>query len=128
MNPDDRTYTKEHEWFQIDLDTAKIGITWHAQDELGDVVYVELPSVGDQVTAGASFGNVESVKAVSELFSPVTGEVALVNDALDAAPELVNTDPYGKGWMISVRVAAEPEAATVLDRDGYEQFLAGGQG
>ena len=111
MNPDDRMYTKEHEWFQINDGIATIGITAHAQDELGDVVYVELPAAGASVSEGASFGTVESVKAVSELFSPVSGDVTAVNEALDASPELVNTDPYGEGWMLSVRMTSEPNAA-----------------
>ena len=125
MNPDDRMYTKEHEWFQIDDGVATVGITRHAQDELGDVVYVELPSVGSSVSAGGSFGTVESVKAVSELFSPVSGEVTAVNNTLDASPELVNSDPYGGGWMIRVRISAEPDAGSLLDRDAYERFISG---
>jgi glycine cleavage system H protein len=128
MNPEDLKYTKEHEWLRIEDTVATVGITEHAQDELGDVVYVELPTVGSQVTQGLAFGTVESVKAVSELFSPVTGEIIDVNAQLEASPELLNTDPYGKGWLISVRVASEPDAATLLDRTAYEAFISGGQG
>lgn len=127
MNPEDRMYTKEHEWLQVAGEVATVGITDHAQDELGDVVYVELPAPGDRVERGKTFGTVESVKAVSELYSPVSGEVALVNQALDASPELVNSDPYGKGWMIQVHVNPEFDRSSLLSRSEYEAFLSGSQ-
>ena len=98
--PDDLKYSKEHEWLSVDDDTVRIGITHHAQDQLGDIVYAELPEVGTQVKAGAGFGTVESVKAVSDLFAPVSGEIIEVNEKLTDSPEAVNEDPYGEGWMI----------------------------
>jgi glycine cleavage system H protein len=128
MNPDELLYTKEHEWLQVDDDIATIGITDHAQEELGDVVYVELPSVGDRVDAGDAFGTVESVKAVSELFAPVSGEVLRVNDALEDSPELVNSDPYGKGWMITVRFRGKLDANELLSADEYSEYLSGDEG
>jgi glycine cleavage system H protein len=124
MNPDDLMYTKDHEWLQIDDDIATIGISHHAQEELGDVVYVELPSVGDSVESGESFGTVESVKAVSELFTPVSGEVVRVNETLGDSPELVNNDPYGKGWMIAVRVSQAPDETDLMSHDEYRDFVA----
>ena len=102
--PDNVKYTSEHEWISVESDVATVGITDHAQSELGDVVYVELPAAGTSLKAKASFGTVESVKALSDLYSPVSGEVELVNEALEDAPELVNEDPYGKGWMIQIRI------------------------
>jgi glycine cleavage system H protein len=126
MNPDDLMFTKDHEWLRLDDETATIGITQHAQEELGDVVYVELPAIGDTVEAGESFGTVESVKAVSELFTPVSGEVVRTNEALGDAPELVNNDPYGKGWMIAVRVSAPPEERDLMSHDEYSDFVASG--
>lgn len=124
MNPDDLMYTKEHEWLEIDDNVATIGITHHAQEELGDVVYVELPSVGDSVESGESFGTVESVKAVSELFTPVSGEVVRVNEILGDSPELVNNDPYGKGWMIAVRISVAPDDTDLMSHDEYSDFIA----
>jgi glycine cleavage system H protein len=124
MNPEDLMYTKEHEWLQIEGDTATIGITAHAQEELGDVVYVELPSVGDHVETGEAFGTVESVKAVSELFAPVSGEVLRVNETLEDTPELVNGDPYGKGWMIAVRMTSKPDESDLLSADEYAEHVS----
>ncbi len=121
--PDDLKYTKEHEWCRIQGPRAIIGITDHAQDQLGDIVYVELPEVGDQVKKGEAFGVVESTKAVSELFSPVTGKVVEVNDPLSDAPETINEDPYEEGWMIQVEVADASELASLLDAAGYKKFL-----
>ena len=103
MSPDELKYTKEHEWLRVDGEHATVGITDHAQDELGDVVFVELPAIGDKIDMDEPFGNVESVKAVSELFMPLTGVVLKVNTALEEVPELVNDDPYGKGWMVRIR-------------------------
>lgn len=125
MYPADLRYDREHEWVRLDGDVATIGITDYAQDQLGEVVYVDLPSVGDEVVAGDSFGEIESVKSVSELFSPVSGEIVEVNAALADAPELVNSSPYEDGWMIKVRIA---DAATALDglmtADEYESFIS----
>ena len=122
MNPDDRLYTKEHEWLKLDGETGTVGITGHAQQELGDVVYVELPRVGDKLTAGQTFGSVESVKAVSELFTPASGEVIQVNEGLGAAPEAINKDPYGEGWMIRIRLANKGETASLMPASGYDEY------
>lgn len=126
MYPSDLKYDREHEWVRLDGDIATVGITHYAQDQLGEVVYVDLPSVGDEAVAGESFGEIESVKSVSELFSPVSGEIVEVNDALADAPELVNESPYDEGWMIKVRVA-DPETALdgLMTADEYEAFIAG---
>jgi glycine cleavage system H protein len=125
MNPEDLLYTKEHEWVQIEDGVATIGITDHAQEELGDVVYVELPSVGDTVDTGETFGTVESVKAVSELFAPVSGEVLRINEELEDAPEQVNSDPYGKGWMIAVRLTSRPDRDGLLSAEEYAAYVSG---
>jgi glycine cleavage system H protein len=120
--PDDRRYTKDHEWIRLAGDTAEVGITDYAQRQLGDVVYVELPEVGARVVAGQPFGTIESVKAVSELFAPVSGEVVGVNAHLKEHPEIVNSDPHAT-WMISVRVSNPGEAAGLLDPAQYQQLL-----
>jgi len=120
--PDDRKYTKDHEWIRLSGDTAEVGITDYAQQQLGDVVFMELPDVGSNLTAGESFGTIESVKAVSELFAPVTGEVVEVNDALKNSPETVNGDPHGS-WMIKIRVADADAVAALLDNAQYEGLL-----
>jgi len=120
--PDDRKYTKDHEWVRLAGDVAEVGITDFAQQQLGDVVYVELPDVGSRVTAGQSFGSIESVKAVSELFAPVNGEVAEVNEALKSHPEAVNKDPHST-WMIKVRVSGPDDAAHLLDSAQYQGML-----
>jgi glycine cleavage system H protein len=119
--PEDLQYTKSHEWVRIEGDTATIGITDHAQDELGDVVFVELPDEGDTFDAGESFGTVESVKAVSDLYTPVGGEVTDVNSALEDAPENINEDPYGEGWIVKVRTS---EQADLLSPEEYEKVVA----
>lgn len=124
MYPKDLRYDKEHEWVRVDGDEAVIGISHFAQDQLGEVVYVDLPSVGDEVTAGETFGEIESVKSVSELFAPVSGEVVKSNDALEDAPETVNEDPYGEGWMIVVKMADPSQADGLMSADDYEAFLA----
>ncbi len=124
MYPQDLKYDREHEWVRLDGDVATIGISDFAQDQLGEVVYVDLPTAGDAVNAGESFGEVESVKSVSELFSPVSGEILEVNDALGDAPETVNEDPYGDGWMIKVKLADTSEVAGLMDAAAYEAFLA----
>ena len=120
--PDDRKYTKDHEWVRLAGDLAEVGITDFAQQQLGDVVYVELPDVGSRVTAGQSFGSIESVKAVSELFAPVDGEVAEVNEALKSHPEAVNKDPHST-WMIKVRVSGADDATGLLDSAQYQGML-----
>jgi glycine cleavage system H protein len=118
--PQDLQYTKSHEWVRQEGDTATIGITDHAQDELGDVVFVELPSEGDTFDAGDSFGTVESVKAVSDLYAPVGGEVIEVNSALEDAPEQINEDPYGEGWIVRLRTSGEVD---LLSAEEYEKVL-----
>lgn len=120
--PDDRKYTKDHEWVRLSGDMAEVGITDFAQQQLGDVVYVELPDVGSHVTAGQSFGSIESVKAVSELFAPVNGEVTEVNEALKGHPEAVNKDPHST-WMIKVKVSGAGDAAGLLDSAQYQGML-----
>ncbi len=124
MYPKNLKYDREHEWVRVDGDVAVIGISDFAQDQLGEVVYVDLPAVGDAVVAGEPFGEVESVKSVSELFSPVSGEIVEVNDALDDAPETVNEAPYADGWMIKVRLSDPDEVDGMMEAEEYEAFLA----
>jgi glycine cleavage system H protein len=119
--PANLKYTKEHEW--IDLETGEVGITDHAQESLGDIVFVELPKPGAEVVAGKTFGTVESVKAVSDLFAPVSGTVTAVNDSLNTAPEQVNKDPHG-AWMIKLQLKDPKEAAKLLSAADYEKFVA----
>ena len=119
--PEDLQYTMSHEWVRTEGDTATIGITDHAQDELGDVVFVELPSEGDTFDAGESFGTVESVKAVSDLYTPLGGEVVEVNSALEDAPEKINDDPYGEGWIVKLRTT---NGADLLSPEEYEKVVA----
>jgi len=120
--PDNLHYSKDHEWVRVEDDTAIIGITDHAQEQLGDVVYVELPKVGDEFAANDSFGSVESVKAVSEIFTPVAGKVTAINEALNDEPEKVNNDPYGDGWMIKMTVTNRGEVDSLLTAAEYEDF------
>jgi glycine cleavage system H protein len=120
--PEDLHYSKDHEWVRVDGDQAIIGITDYAQDSLGDVVYVELPKAGDEFAANESFGSVESVKAVSEVFTPVTGAVVQMNESLADEPESVNTDPYGAGWMIRIKMANPGEVDSLLTAAEYEDF------
>jgi glycine cleavage system H protein len=117
-------YTAEHEWVRTDGDTVRVGITSFAQEALGDVVYVSLPTVGDAVVAGDTCGEVESTKSVSDLYAPVSGEVTDVNGALDATPELVNTDPYGEGWMYELRVTDAEALEGLMDVDTYTAQLS----
>ncbi len=124
MYPEDCQYTKEHEWVRLEDDTAVVGITDYAQDHLGDVVFIELPDVGADVTQFESFGVIDSVKASSDLYAPLSGEVTAVNNALTEQPELVNQEPYGEGWMIKLRPADLAEVEQLLDANGYEQFLS----
>lgn len=123
--PEDFKYSTDHEWVKLSGDTAKIGISDYAQDQLGDIVFVELPGVGDSFGQGDEFGTLESVKAVSELYMPVGGEVTAINEALEDAPELVNNDPYGEGWMIEIKVADASEAEALMDKDAYLESLKG---
>jgi glycine cleavage system H protein len=118
--PEELQYTRSHEWVRTEDDTATIGITDHAQDELGDIVFVELPETGATFDAGDSFGTVESVKAVSDLYTPVGGKVVEVNEALSDSPEKINEDPYGEGWIVKIQVSGE---ADLLSASDYEQFL-----
>ena len=122
----DLRYTKDHEWVRLSGSVGRIGITDHAQQQLGDVVFVELPKVGASVSAGERFGNVESVKAVSELFSPVSGKVTAVNEDLQKKPENVNSDPYGAAWMIDVQIADPGEVAALMTADQYDAFVKSG--
>jgi glycine cleavage system H protein len=122
MNPADLLYTKEHEWIRVSGETGTVGVTDHAQSELGDVVFVELPKVGAKVTAHKPLGTIESVKAVSEIFCPVSGEVIEVNSSLVDAPETVNADPYGKGWLVKLRITSPPEG--LLSVKQYEEYTA----
>ena len=123
--PDGLRYTKDHEWVRLDGDVATIGITDHAQVALGDVVYVELPTKGARVAQSGQFGTVESVKAVSELYAPVSGEVVDVNAALHDAPETVNASPHEEGWMIKVRISDKAELEQLLDAGAYQRLLGG---
>jgi glycine cleavage system H protein len=119
--PDDLKYTEEHEWVRVDGKTVVIGITDFAQDELGDIVFVELPSVGDEVQSGEPFGSVESVKTVSELYAPVSGRVVEVNERLEDSPELVNSSCYGDGWMIKVELSDPSELDRLWSADKYRE-------
>ena len=122
----DLRYTRDHEWVRLEGGTGRIGITDHAQQQLGDVVFVELPKIGDTVAAGARFGTVESVKAVSELFSPVAGKVTAVNELLQKKPETVNSDPYGEAWMIEVALSNPAEVDALMTADQYDAFVKSG--
>ena len=125
--PSDRKYTEDHEWLRLVGGRAQVGITEFAAEQLGDVVYVELPAVGAALAAAAPFGVVESVKAASDLYSPVSGAVVEVNEALAAAPELVNEDPYGEGWMIEVALDDPAELDGLLDAADYERLVTGAE-
>lgn len=126
MVPGDLRYTKEHEWIRVEGDEAVIGITQYAADQLGDIVFVELPDAGRALEQAATFGVVESVKAVSDLFAPVSGEVTAGNDNLGGTPEVVNADPYGEGWLVRVRLADASQLDSLLDAAAYEQLIAEG--
>ena len=121
--PEDLSYTKDHEWVRVAAEQATVGITDHAQQQLGDVVYVELPRVDDKFEAGEPFGSVESVKAVSEIYMPVSGVVVNVNGALNDAPEKVNTDPYGDGWMIAIKPDNPSQLDALLTAAEYEDYI-----
>ena len=123
MDPTDRKYTRDHEWVRVEGDQGTVGITDYAQKQLGDVVYVELPEKGRTLKEHEAFGTVESVKAVSELFSPVAGEVVDTNALLVQSPEIINTDPYGKAWMIKVRLSDPAAVASMMDAAAYSKFV-----
>jgi len=127
-NPKDLRYTKEHEWARRTGATVVVGVTAHAQEALGDVVYVDLPKAGASITAGASFGTVESTKAVSELYAPLSGKVVKVNQALADAPQLINQDPYGKGWIIEIEPSQPSELDGLLDAEAYAKLVAAAAG
>lgn len=120
--PENLHYSKDHEWVRVEGDTAVVGITDHAQEQLGDVVYVELPKAGEEFSAHESFGSVESVKAVSEIFTPVSGKVSEVNGSLNDEPEKVNHDPYGEGWMLKIKMSSSGEVDSLLTPAEYEDF------
>lgn len=123
--PEEFKYTEEHEWVMVENDVVTIGITDFAQDQLGDVVFVELPEVGDQVQLGKPFGVVESVKAVSDVYAPVTGEVLEVNDTLPDDPETLNNSPYEEGWMLKIRLTEAAELDDLMDAEAYQSFIEG---
>ncbi|MEX2304077.1 MAG: glycine cleavage system protein GcvH [Bryobacterales bacterium] len=124
MYPKEYRYTKKHEWILVDGDTGLVGITDHAQEQLGDVVYVELPKIGAKLQAMQSFGTIESVKAVSDLYSPMSGEVTEINDALVDAPETLNKSPHTEGWLVRLKLSDKSESEKLLSADEYQQFLA----
>jgi glycine cleavage system H protein len=126
MVPTDLRYTKDHEWVRVEGDAATIGITAYAADQLGDIVFVELPDPGRSLDQFAAFGVVESVKAVSDLFAPVSGEVTEANPDLGRTPELVNSDPYGAGWMVKVRFTDQGQVDGLLDAEAYDALIAAG--
>lgn len=128
MYPSDYLYSEDHEWLRVEEDVCVLGITDFAQDELGEIVYVDLPEVGDSLSAHDELGSIESVKAVAEVYTPIAGEVIEVNGALDDAPELVNEDPHGKGWLVKLRIAARDELSELMNAEDYQEFLAGDKG
>jgi len=125
MYPTDRSYSKDHEWITVEGDQAVVGITDFAQQELGDIVYVELPKIGAQVKTGDVLGTIESVKAVSEIFAPLTGTVVEANESLDGNPESVNQDPHGAGWYCKLQLANPDELETLMDAAAYEKLIGG---
>ena len=125
MYPEDFRYTKDHEWVKVEGGTGVVGITHHAQKELGDIVYVDLPKAGVTVSQGKAFGSVESVKAVSDLYAPVSGEVLEANDSLASSPEKLNEDPHGAAWLIKVKLADAGETASLMTASEYQTYLGG---
>ena len=121
--PEEFRYTKEHEWVKVEGDAGVVGITDHAQKELGDIVYVDLPKPGAKVEKGKSLGSVESVKAVSDIYSPVSGEVVAINDSLTTAPEKLNEDPHGAAWLVKVRLSAPDEIKQLLSASDYQKYI-----
>ena len=124
MYPNDYLYTKEHEWIKVEGDTGTVGITDHAQNELGDIVYVDLPKVGAKLTAMKPMGSVESVKAVSDIYSPVTGEVTAVNETLAQKPELINKDPHGEAWLVKIKLANRAELDSLMKAAAYQEYVS----
>lgn len=124
-NVKDLKFTKEHEWVKAEKEIAAVGISEYAQKELGDVVYVELPSVGDAIEKGDACANIESVKAVSDIYSPVTGEIVQVNEFLSDKPEAINKDPYGEGWVFKIKMNDASELDTLMDANAYDEYLKG---
>ncbi len=124
MYPEQLRYTKEHEWVGLEGDVATIGITDHAQEELGDIVYVELPKPGTKLEKGKTLGSVESVKAVSDIYAPVSGEVVEVNETLAEAPEKINTDPHGAAWLVKIRLSAPGDVSDLLSAADYQSYIA----
>lgn len=122
--PNDLKYTEDHEWVRVEDDTVTLGITAHAQEALGDIVYFEAPAIGDAVTAGDAFCVVESVKAVSDVYSPIDGEIVAVNEGLEDAPEAINTEPYGGGWLVKIKLSDTSQIDGLLDASAYTEFLA----
>jgi glycine cleavage system H protein len=122
--PDDLKYHPEHDWARVDGDVATLGITWYAQDQLGEVVFFDPPSVGTSITKDGSYAEVESVKAVSDVIAPVSGEIVEVNEALKDAPEQINEDPYGEGWLVKVRLSEPSELDSLLDSESYQSSLS----
>ena len=123
MDPENLRYTKEHEWVRVEGDTGTIGITFHAQKELGDIVYVDLPKPGAVIKQSATIGSVESVKAVSDIYTPVSGEVVEVNGQLAESPEILNKDPYGSGWLVKIKLSEQTEAAKLLTAAEYQAYV-----
>jgi glycine cleavage system H protein len=123
MYPENFRYTKEHEWILVEGDAATVGITHHAQEELGDIVYVDLPKAGAKLTAGNALGSVESVKAVSDIYSPASGEVTEVNESLADAPEKLNADPHGGGWLVKLKLAGPPEMEGLMTAAEYQAYI-----
>ena len=122
-NPEDCLYTKEHEWIRVDGKTGTVGITNYAQKQLGDVVFVELPKVGDHFDISESFGSVESVKAVSEVYCPVAGDVTEINEAVVNTPELINTDPHGEAWLIEIKISNPKELEDLMSAEEYDEYI-----
>jgi glycine cleavage system H protein len=122
MYPENYRYTKEHEWVNVEGDTGTVGITFHAQEELGDIVYIDLPKVGTHIELGKTFGSVESVKAVSDIYAPVSGEVAEVNESLADAPEMLNRDPHGAAWLVKIKLSAPEELSQLLSAADYQAY------
>lgn len=123
MCPENLVYTKEHEWVRVERNRAIVGITDYAQEQLGDVVYVELPEVGSQLTQSEMCGTIESVKTVADLYAPISGEVVNINDALDDTPELVNNEPYGRGWIVEIQMRDQDELEKLLSSEDYEALI-----
>jgi glycine cleavage system H protein len=127
MYPESLRYSKEHEWVSVEGDICIVGITHYAQDELGEVVFVEVPEPGQEFDAHDEIGTIESVKAVAEVFTPVAGEIVEVNEALDETPELINQDPHGEGWLVKVRFTSQGDLEDLMDAAAYKQFLEDGE-